>query len=130
MTTISLSFPFIYFQLCDKTNHPTIVSVAGNMIMASSFLFFGPAPFFSIEPQTSLIQGMSGLGGIGYALVIVSTFSRAHSAAIDCGLPDNIETYLMISGNDNFMQTVISKHTLTMFMRKLPSIDHKHVCFS
>ena len=98
MTTISLSFPFIYFQLCDKTNHPTIVSVAGNMIMASSFLFFGPAPFFSIEPHTSLIQGMSGLGGIGHAFVMVSTFSRSHAEVLKKGFLDDIETYLMISG--------------------------------
>ena len=97
--------------------------------MASSFLFFGPAPFFSIEPQTSLIQGMSGLGGIGYAFVMVSTFSRAHSGAIDSGLPDNIETYLMISGNANFMKSLISKPTLIIFIRKLSSIDHTYLCF-
>ena len=66
--------------------------------MATGILFLGPAPFFSIQPHTSLIQGMAGLMGLGYALVMISTFSRAQMAALENGFPDDISTYLMISG--------------------------------
>ena len=66
--------------------------------MAAAILFFGPAPFCSIQAHTSLIQGIIGLMGFGYALVMISTFSRAQLAALENGFPDDISTYLMISG--------------------------------
>ena len=37
--------------------------------------------------------------GVGYALVVVSTFGRAQSAALKKGFKDNIETYVLINGN-------------------------------
>ena len=70
--------------------------------MAPAFLFIGPAPFINMGTNTGLIQGMLGLGGIGYAFVVISTFSRAQSEALRKGLPDDIETYLMISGNHQY----------------------------
>lgn len=66
--------------------------------MTFAFLVVGPAPFLNVKASTGLIQGMLGLGGFGYAFVIISTFSRAHSEALKKGFPENIETYLMISG--------------------------------
>ena len=66
--------------------------------MVVTCLFIGPAPFFRLQTRTALIQGMAGLGGVGYALVMVSTFSRAQSEALKKGFADDIETYLMISG--------------------------------
>ena len=75
-----------------------MVSLMGNMVMAGSFLFLGPAPFFDIPPTTLLIQIMIGVGGLGYALVMISTFTRAQNGALQRGYSDNIETYLMISG--------------------------------
>ena len=36
--------------------------------------------------------------GFGYALVVVSTFGRAQSAALQKGFKDDIETYLLIFG--------------------------------
>ena len=61
-------------------------------------LFLGPAPFLNLSPKVGLIQGMAGLGGIGYAFVMVSTFSRAQAEVLKQGFSDDIETYLMISG--------------------------------
>ena len=61
-------------------------------------LFLGPAPFLNLSPTVGLIQGMAGLGGIGYAFVMVSTFSRAQAEVLKKGFSDDIETYLMISG--------------------------------
>ena len=66
--------------------------------MAVVCLFLGPAPFLNLSPNVGLIQGMTGLGGIGYAFVMVSTFSRANAEVLKKGFSDDIETYLMISG--------------------------------
>ena len=86
------------FQLCDNTNYPTLITFIGNVAMTFAFLLVGPAPFLNVKASTGLIQGMLGLGGFGYAFVIISTFSRAQSEALKKGFPENIETYLMISG--------------------------------
>ena len=98
IVTISIS---LSFQLCDKTNYRTIMSCIGNMVMAVVCLFLGPAPFFNISPNVGLIQGMAGLGGVGYAFVMVSTFSRAQAEVLKKGFSDDIETYLMISGRSS-----------------------------
>ena len=85
-------------QVCDKTNYRTLISCVGNMVMVITCLFIGPAPFFNLPTNMGLIEGMAGLGGVGYALVMVSTFSRAQSEVLRKGFSDDIETYLMISG--------------------------------
>ena len=69
------------------------------MIMIITCLLLGPAPFLNITTNVGLIEGIAGLGGVGYALVMVSTFSRAQSEVIGKGFSDDIETYLMISGS-------------------------------
>ena len=66
--------------------------------MATAFLFLGPVPFIPLETNLSVIQGMVGLVGFGYALVMVSSFGRAQSAALNLGYVDDINTYIMISG--------------------------------
>ena len=67
--------------------------------MALAFVFLGPVPFIPVDTKLSLIQGMVGLVGFGYALVMVSSFGRAQSAALNLGYVDDINTYIMISGN-------------------------------
>ena len=66
--------------------------------MAIAFLFLGPVPFIPVETKLSIIQGMVGLVGFGYALVMVSSFGRAQTAALNLGYADDINTYIMISG--------------------------------
>ena len=75
--------------------------------MASAFLFVGPAPFVNVKTSTGLIQGMMGLGGVGYAFVVVSTFTRAESEAIKKGFSDDLQTYLMISGIHQLIKKII-----------------------
>ena len=89
---------YYVFQLCDKANYPTLISFIGNIVMAFAFLFVGPAPFLDLKTSTGLIQAMLGLGGFGYAFVMVSTFSRAQKDALKKGFADDIQTHLMISG--------------------------------
>ena len=60
--------------------------------------------FSFISIRVNLIYGMSALVGIGYALVMVSTFSRAHRAAMEKGYNDDIDTYIIISGSHYGLQ--------------------------
>ena len=76
-------------------------------MMAITFLFLGPAPFFNLPTTMSIIEGVTGLGGIGYALVMISTFSRSHAEVLKKGFLDDIETYLMISGINLYTECVL-----------------------
>ena len=75
-----------------------MVSICGNASMAMAFIFLGPVPFIPVETKLSIIQGMVALVGFGYALVMVSSFGRAQTAALNLGYADDINTYIMISG--------------------------------
>ena len=76
-----------------------MVSIVGNLSMAIAFVFLGPVPFIPVETQLSVIQGMVAMVGFGYALVMVSSFGRAQSAALNLGYADDLNTYIMISGS-------------------------------
>ena len=67
--------------------------------MAIAFLFVGPVPFITIETKLSIIQGMAGVLGFGYAAIVVSSFGRSQRAAMKLGYNDDINTYIAISGN-------------------------------
>ena len=75
--------------------------------MAIAFLFLGPVPFLPVETKLSIIQGMVAMVGFGYALVMVSSFGRAQSAALKLGYADDINTYIMISGNFFSLKPII-----------------------
>ncbi len=49
---------------------------------------------------------MTGLYGLGYAPVKVSSFVRSQNAAIKSGFDDSIETYSQISGRNWIWSTV------------------------
>jgi hypothetical protein len=76
-----------------------MVSVIGNTFMATAFLLIGPVPFIPINPTVPLIQGSLAIIGLGYGMVMVSTFGRSQRAAIRKGFNDDMDTYLIISGN-------------------------------
>jgi hypothetical protein len=67
--------------------------------MAAAWLLIGPIPFLPLTPSVPLIQGAVALSGLGYGMVLVSTFGRSQKAAIRKGYNDDIDTYLIISGN-------------------------------
>ena len=66
--------------------------------MAMAFLFVGPVPFIPIETKVFTIQGAACIAGFGYALIVVSSFARAHKATMNLGYADDIDTYIAISG--------------------------------
>ncbi len=71
-----------------------MVSVFGNLILASSFIFIGPLPSIQIVPTWRSITVATGFVALGYGCVMVSTFGRA----LRKGFEKDIETYLLISG--------------------------------
>jgi len=70
----------------------------GNSLIAFSFLWLGPSPFFPFGPSVSFIVPSVAISGVGYATIIVSSFARAHSAAIEAGFANNIKTNMLVAG--------------------------------
>ena len=66
--------------------------------MALAFIFLGPLPIVPVDTILSLVQAMVGFFAFGYAAVVVSSFGRAQTSALNLGYLDDISTYLMISG--------------------------------
>ena len=84
--------------MSDRLQYTTLVSVAGNLLIALSFMFLGPLPFLPLEPSVTLILVFMGVTSVGNAHIMVSTFARAQAAAIRMGFTKDIQTYLLISG--------------------------------
>ena len=89
---------YFVFKICDRLRYPTIVSICGNGVMVTALLYLGPVPFMPLETNLSVIKGMAVLVGMGNGLLMVSSFGRAQSAALNLGYVDDINTYIMISG--------------------------------
>ena len=51
-----------------------------------------------VATNLRLIQGMVGLVGFGYAMIVPSSFGRAQAAALNLGFDNDLNTYIMISG--------------------------------
>jgi hypothetical protein len=75
-----------------------VLSITGNLFMGLALLLIGPVPFVPLKPSTDLILGLAVPIGIGYAQVMVASFSRAYVAAMEKGYEDDINTYLLVSG--------------------------------
>ena len=85
-------------QICERVAYVTTVSLAGNLFLAAVLTLIGPLPFINLEPSVPLVQGLMCLVGVGFALVMVSTFSRAQTAPIRLGYQKDLSTYLLMSG--------------------------------
>ena len=68
--------------------------------MLLGMFVMGPASFLglSVVPSKGLIYASTFFLGLAYAFNMVSTFARAHRAAMNLGYRDNINTYLVTSG--------------------------------
>jgi hypothetical protein len=96
-----------YLQICDRIKYPVIVSVLGNVLMLTGFLLVGPAPFItSLVLTTDLVKGVAVIIGVGYSMIMVSTFGRSQAAAIRNGYHNDLDTYLFISSNIIIPKTI------------------------
>ena len=75
-----------------------MVSILGNVILATAFIFLGPLPPINITPTWGSISTATAFVAMGYGAVMVSTFGRAQGAALRMGYAQDLETYLLISG--------------------------------
>ena len=92
------------------------MTIIGNIVIAIAFIFLGPLPILEVETQLSLIQGMVAVVGLGYGMIVTSSFCRAQATALQLGYDDNINTYLVISGNQITFSPIFKnnqRHTLT-----------------
>ena len=88
----------VFGLLCDKFIHPTIINVLGAFIVVLAFTLLGPASFIPLPPNYELSVASMVLQGIGFAAILVSSFTIAHKEAIRNGFPDNLQTYGLVSG--------------------------------
>ena len=72
--------------------------------MTIAFLFIGRNGGLPVQTRLLIIQGMIGLAGFGNALVMVSSFGRAQSAALNLGYANDTNTYIIISGRAIFVE--------------------------
>ncbi|XP_059097397.1 MFS-type transporter SLC18B1-like [Tigriopus californicus] len=84
--------------VCDKMKCPILLSIVGNFLLFTAFIFIGPSPFLvGLAPSVPLILGMMPFLGLGYGLVSVSTFSRAYKECIRQGYRDDVDTYFVLT---------------------------------
>jgi len=84
--------------MIDKCLHPKVSALIGSTLIAGAFCLIGPTSFLPIESRLSTIMCGLLLHGLGIASILVASFTDALRTTIKCGLPDNIETYGLISG--------------------------------
>ncbi|KAG4080250.1 hypothetical protein HA402_010742 [Bradysia odoriphaga] len=84
--------------LVDKHINPKISSCMGSIFIAAGFCLVGPISFLPMETKLGTIISGLVLHGLGIACQLVASFSDALRTSIQNGLPDNIETYGLISG--------------------------------
>ncbi|XP_035897181.1 MFS-type transporter SLC18B1-like [Anopheles stephensi] len=82
----------------DKFLNPKVVSAVGCFLVVGGFCMVGPASFIPLDTNLSYVITGLVLHGLGIAAVLVSSFTDALNISIKKGLPDNIETYGLISG--------------------------------
>ncbi|KAF5269252.1 hypothetical protein FQR65_LT02553 [Abscondita terminalis] len=84
--------------ICDKNVKPKVIIVIGTILVASGFCLLGPAPFLPMD--TVLWVTILGLvfHGLGMASQLVASFTDALRTSVENGLPNNLETFGLISG--------------------------------
>ena len=85
--------------------YPVWLSILGNSLLITSFTFLGPAPSLqnSIRPSLGYMYGIITIFGVGYSLIIITTFSRALKAMTALGYDtEETNTQMVATGtNEN-----------------------------
>ncbi len=89
-------------QMCDNLPiPPAAVSLSGSLVLLACACLVGPLPaaVLPLEPTVASVTAAMATGGVGFACAVVSTFARAQRGATEeMGLPGDIDTYLVVSG--------------------------------
>jgi hypothetical protein len=100
--TLRFFKPISIQQIASHIQHPAVVSLIGNTVLALALILLGPSPFLPLKPSRSLIGGSLALVGFCSALLMVASFLRANRTAINEGFQDDINTYIFVSGYSTF----------------------------
>ena len=94
-------FSITLFQICDRLKYPVLLSIFGNTATVLALVLLGVPLIKDVSNfYVSVFLFFAGpLIGIGFSLVVVSTFSRVCSTVSEKRQSDgNITTYLVLSG--------------------------------
>jgi len=84
---------------CEKMKYPVWLSILGNSLLITSFTFLGPAPSLqnSIRPSLGYMYGIITIFGVGYSLIMITTFTRALRAMKALGYDTEETTTQMVA---------------------------------
>ncbi|CAL8083223.1 unnamed protein product [Orchesella dallaii] len=88
----------IWGKLMDKLIHPKYVVVYGALLIMTSHILIGPAPFMPFQTDFTVTCIGLLLHGVGIGACQVSAFILALRESIASGFPDNLNLYSVVSG--------------------------------
>ena len=86
--------------------YPTILTLAGYLLISVSFSLIGPAPscWGSLKNSVGLSFCVAVMVGVSYSLVLISAFSRVTRAARVLGYCDDMNTNLRLASECNLYE--------------------------
>ncbi len=76
----------------------TLLSVSGNLAMLSGMSLVGPLRPLPLRPSRLLAFVAAAYNGVGYAVGMVASIARSKAAAVEGGFPDDLNTFLVLTG--------------------------------
>ncbi|KAL3245076.1 hypothetical protein MRX96_018219 [Rhipicephalus microplus] len=81
----------------------------GSVLMATSYLIIGPAPFIPVETSFALICVSQALRGFGAGFIIICAYSNAMRVAVeDDKHPDDVRTRSFVCSTFSFFASIIT----------------------
>ncbi|CAE1253996.1 unnamed protein product [Acanthosepion pharaonis] len=79
-------------------NQPNCLIICGCFLYSASYLFLGPAPFLNIPLKLWSFSVSLGFGGLFVGCMLIPIFSAMMQIALQSGLPEDINTFGLVSG--------------------------------
>lgn len=102
---IFLIYPGIYAivapfwgWLCDSKKHPNLMIIGGSFLYSMPYLFLGPAPFLNLPSKLWGISVSLGFSGLFIGCMLIPVFNAIMQNALELGLPEDINTFGLVSG--------------------------------
>ena len=86
--------------------YPTVLTLAGYLLISVAFSLIGPAPFIrdSLPNSVGLSYCVALMIGSSYSLVVISAFARVTRAARVLGYCDDMNTNLNLASECNLYE--------------------------
>ena len=73
------------------------MTLIGNIFSAIVFLLVGPAPFLHVKTNVGIMQIISGLHGVVFSIIIISTLRRSLVNTLKLGFANNLDNLYVVS---------------------------------